>query len=194
MPSPSSRGRCPRILHSCKRKLTHKNISNVISALNAVMDAAAFSSVDKQKLVALVKSRQASDDDDDSELSALAAAAYVSHSSDIVDVLKDLLDKAEAQLDEIRHAELNVAHNFALLKQSLEDQLAQDNKALEKAKADRVQYIFGCRKSADLLEAEKSLVAVQASDAACAGVKGFVGGDPSPRLLQLRNRRTRCCR
>ena len=45
--------------------------------------------------MALFQSRQASDEDD-SELSAPAAAS-VSRSSDIVDVLNDLLDKAEAQ-------------------------------------------------------------------------------------------------
>ena len=64
----------------------------------------------------------------------------MSHSSDIVDVLNDLLDKSQAQLDKIRLAELNAAHTFALLKHSKEDQLAQDNKALEKAKADRTEF------------------------------------------------------
>jgi len=43
-------------------------------------------------------------------------------------------------LHETRHADLNAAHNFALLKQSLEDQLTLDNKALAKAKADRTEY------------------------------------------------------
>ena len=122
-----------------QKKIDTRNINNVISALTAVIDAAPFPSADKQKSVALVRGRQASDDDD-SEISVPSAAAYVSHSSDIVDVLNDLLDKAEAQLDETRHADLNAAHNFALLKQSLEDQLAQDSKALEKAKADRTEY------------------------------------------------------
>ena len=78
-----------------------RNMNNVVSALTAVIDAAAFSSAEKQKLVALVQSRQASDDDD-SELSAPAAAAYVSHSSDIVDVLNDLMDKVQTQLEETR--------------------------------------------------------------------------------------------
>ena len=73
--------------------------------------------------MALILSRQARNDND-SELSALAAAAYVSHSSDIVDARNDLMDKAQTQLDETRHAESNAAHNFPLLRQSLEDQLA----------------------------------------------------------------------
>jgi len=85
----------------------------------------------------------------------------VSHSSDIVDVLSALLDKAEAQLDKIRHAELDAAHNIALLKHSLEDELAQDNKTLEKAKAGRTEFRTSLAAGkADLQEAEKSLVAV----------------------------------
>ena len=52
------------------------------------------------------------------------------------DVLNDLLNKAQFELDDTRHAVSNAAHNFAMLKQSLVDQPAQDNKALEKAKAD----------------------------------------------------------
>ena len=143
----------PAFLH---KKIDTRNINNVISALTAVIDAAPFPSADKQKSVALVRGRQASDDDV-SDLSAPAAAAYVSHSSDIVDVLNDLLDKAEAPLDETRHADLNAAHNFALLKQSLEDQLAQDSKALEKAKADRTEYSTSLAAGkADLEEVEKS--------------------------------------
>ena len=59
----------------------------------------------------------------------------MSHSSDIVEVLNDLMDKVQTQLDRMCHAESNAAHNFALLRQSLEDQLALDNKALTKAKA-----------------------------------------------------------
>ena len=53
---------------------------NAVAVLTAVVDAAAFKSAEKQKLVALVQSRRASDDDD-SELFARAAAAYVSHTS-----------------------------------------------------------------------------------------------------------------
>ena len=63
-------------------------ILGMVSALTAVVDVAASWSAEKQELVALVQSRQASDVDD-SELSAPAAAVYVSHSSDFVDVLND---------------------------------------------------------------------------------------------------------
>merc|ERR1712136_526813 len=79
-----------------QKKIDTRNLNNVVAALTAVVDAAAFSSVDKQRLVALVQSRQSSDDED-GELSAPAAATYKTHSSDIVDVLNDLLDKSQTE-------------------------------------------------------------------------------------------------
>ena len=69
-------------------------ILGMVIALAAVVDAAAFTSAEKQNLVALVQSRQASDDDD-SELSAPVVTVNVIHSSDIVDVLNDWMDKAQ---------------------------------------------------------------------------------------------------
>ena len=52
-------------------------------------------------------------------------------------MLTELLDKAQTELDDARYAVTNVAHNFAMLTQSIEDQLAQAKKALEKDKADK---------------------------------------------------------
>ena len=54
----------------------------------------------------------------------------MNHSSDIADVLNDLLDKAGL-------AETNDEHNFVMLKQSLEDQLAQGDKALQEQGRER---------------------------------------------------------
>ena len=76
----------------------------MVAVLTGVVGAAAFSCVDKQKLVALVQSRSSSNDDD-VELSAPVVVACKSHSSNIVDVLSGLLDKAQTELDDTRHAE-----------------------------------------------------------------------------------------
>ena len=76
-----------------------------------------------------------------------------SHSSNIVDVLSDLLDKAQTELDDTRHAESNAAHNFSMHQQSLEDQLAQLNRAFTKAKADVAE-------STTSLAAEKTVLVV----------------------------------
>ena len=63
-----------------QKKIGTRNIINVISVPSAVIDAVVFSSEDKQKSVALVRGRQASDDYD-SEISVPSAAATVSHRS-----------------------------------------------------------------------------------------------------------------
>merc|ERR1719464_331816 len=57
------------------------------------------------------------------------------HSSGILDVLEDLKEKAEEQLADLRKAEVNTRHNYDMLKQSLEDQIAADTKAMEEQKA-----------------------------------------------------------
>merc|ERR1719433_153708 len=108
--------------------------ANLVKALSAVLDAAAFSSQDQSKLVALVQSQQ-SEDADDLALGAPAGAAYKTHSSGILDVLEDLKEKAEGQLSELRAAESNNRHNFQMLKQSLQDQSAADTKDMDDEKA-----------------------------------------------------------
>jgi len=109
-----------------------KNINVLISTLNTMIDAASFSSHDKQKLAALMQSR---DNDDDAELGAPAPDAYKSHSGGILDVLGDMKEKAESQLSEARKAEMNSKHNFDMMKQSLVDAIAAAEKELAEAKA-----------------------------------------------------------
>merc|ERR1719275_199854 len=111
-----------------------KTISGLVNTLSTIVDAASFSTQDKNKLVGLVQSRQAADEDDD-EPGAPAAAAYKSHSGGILDVLEDLKEKAEEQLSALRKAETNAKHNYDMLKQSLEDQIAADTKDMEETKA-----------------------------------------------------------
>jgi len=113
-----------------------KTISGLVKTLSTIVDAASFSTRDKDKLLGFVQSRQAADDDDD-EPGAPAAAAYKSHSGGIIDVLEDLKEKAEEQLGALRKAETNARHNYAMLKQSLEDQMAADTKDMEETKAAR---------------------------------------------------------
>merc|ERR1719326_2804794 len=108
------------------------NMNSLLNGLGAVVDAAGFTDRDSQKLVALVQAQQGSDD---SEAGAPAAAVYKSQSGGIVDVLEDLKEKAEAELADARKAEATAAHNYAMMKQSLEDQMAADTKDMNEEKA-----------------------------------------------------------
>mmetsp|Transcript_50111 Transcript_50111/g.108875 ORF Transcript_50111/g.108875 Transcript_50111/m.108875 type:complete len:712 (+) Transcript_50111:74-2209(+) len=115
-------------------QIDKSNMASLMQSLSVVVDAAAFSGSDKQKLLALVQSQQGSDD---TELGAPEPDAYASHSSSIIDVLEDLKDKAEVELSDLRKAEVNSKHNFEMLKQSLEDQIAADTKDLDAEKSSK---------------------------------------------------------
>jgi len=108
-------------------QVANQGVAAALEAFGTILDAAAFSSSDRQKLASLVQSQQAVADSEE-DMGAPAAATYKTHSTNILDVLSDLKEKAEGQLDDLRKAESNTGHNFAMLKQSLEDQAATDGK------------------------------------------------------------------
>jgi len=141
------------------------NVKMLAQALGSVLDAAAFAGADKNKVLALV---QAQSDDDDSEFGAPAAAVYESKSGSIVDVLADMKDKAESELDELRKAEGNAKHNFNMLKQSLEDQIAADTTDLDQEKAAKAtSEETKATAEGDLAITNKDLAAAQAELAEC---------------------------
>jgi hypothetical protein len=107
------------------------SMASLVQSLSVVVDAAGFSTSDRQKLMALVQNKQGDED----ELGAPAAATYKSHSSGIVDVLEDLKEKAEGELSEARKAESSAKHNYEMMKQSLDDQMAADTKDLNEEKS-----------------------------------------------------------
>jgi chromosome segregation ATPase len=101
------------------------NFKALMQALSAIVDASSFSAAGKQKLMALVQSRQSSeaDSEEDQEPGAPAATVYKSHSADLLELLEDLKEKAEEDLAALRKAETNAKQNYEMLKQSLEDTL-----------------------------------------------------------------------
>jgi len=146
------------------------NLKNTLAALSVIVDAASFSSTDKKKLVALVQASQnAEDEDGDEETGAPAAAAYESKSGSIVDVLNDMLEKAESQLADVRKTEATAKGNYAQLKQGLEDQLGYDNKEMDQTKANKAAAEEGLATAegelsvtvADLKESSETLSVTQ---------------------------------
>jgi len=130
------------------------SMNSLVNSLTVVVDAAGFSTSDRQKLVALVQSKQGDED----ELGAPAAASYKSHSSGIIDVLEDLKEKAEGELSEARKAESSAKHNYDMMKQSLDDQMAADNKDLTAEKAAKASAEEGkATAEGDLATAVKDL-------------------------------------
>jgi len=110
-----------------------QNTKTVVDALSALVQASVISSADSKRLTALVQSSQ-EDKDSADEMGAPASAVYKGHSDGIVGTLEDLLEKAEGQLDTARKAEQTSAQNYAMLKQSLTDEVKFANKDMDAAK------------------------------------------------------------
>merc|ERR1719446_1839152 len=142
------------------------NMKAMAGALGAIVDAAGYAAagVNKDKLMALVQEQQG-DDDDDLDMGAPAAKVYESKGGSIVDVLADMKDKAEGELSDLRKAESNTAHNFNMLKQSLEDQIAADTKSMEELKAQKsAAEEEKATAEGDLSVASKALAATKSMD------------------------------
>merc|ERR1719399_1318549 len=138
------------------------------------MDAASFSVDGKKRLLALVQSQDGQGQELEGETEAIGAqearigiraqSADRSHSSGILDVLEDLKDKAQAELSELRKTEMADAHNFNMLKQSLEDQIANDTKDLDDEKATKAAAEGEkAEDEGDLAETVKDLAAGEAA-------------------------------
>jgi len=122
---------------------------NLERALSVIVDAGALGVQDKARLASLVQTNAGVKDSDKAglddeeladeeskyaELGAPDAATYKGHSSSIIDVLEDMLSKAETQLADARKEEMTAQHNFELLKQSLEDEMKNNEKSMADTK------------------------------------------------------------
>jgi len=108
-----------------------QSASSLAEALSVMVSASMIDTGDASKLAALVQTQQRSEDADPG---APAAATYEGHSGGIVEVLQDLLEKAETQLGDARSKETADLHAFEMLKQSLEDEIKFGNKEMSEAK------------------------------------------------------------
>jgi hypothetical protein len=126
--------RAIRILekHASAALLQSTGTTHLVEALNVMVQASGFSSSDAKKLTALVQ--QSEDSEGDNE-GAPSASVYEGHSGGILDVLQDLLDKADVQLKNAQNKETSNLFMFQKLKQSIEDEVAYGKKELAEAKA-----------------------------------------------------------
>jgi len=118
----------------------------ILQVLNTVLDAASFTTSDKDKLVALVQAQQ-----EDDSLAAPAAAVYTSKSGSIVDMLNEMKDKAETKLEELRQGEQQARYVYNQLVAALKAQKAADEKDLASEKEEKNEA------GEDKADAEKDL-------------------------------------
>ena len=105
----------------------NNKLDNILLSLSLVADAAAFTVEARQRLLALALTDQAD------EFEAPAAAAYKGQSGEIIEVLKDMKEKADPQLAELRKVEETAKHNYDMPMQSLEAQISAVKQYLKEA-------------------------------------------------------------
>jgi hypothetical protein len=106
-----------------------KKIDDLVSGLSAIVSAAWMSESDRNKLQAMLQSN-----DEDLTLTPQASvAAFESKGGGIVDMLDDLKDKADEALSKARKQEMVSGHEFALLQQGLEKEIADMKSRLQDA-------------------------------------------------------------
>merc|ERR1719375_985700 len=108
-----------------------KSAANIGEALKMLLTASAISVEDASKLKALVQTQQGNDDD---MAGAPDPAAYESKSGGIVDVLNDMLEKAEDELAEARKVEKKSQFAYDQMKLELEDAISFAQKEMAGAK------------------------------------------------------------
>merc|ERR1719337_703857 len=112
------------------------SMKKISDALESVITATAVNTDDRAKIAALLQA-QSGDEDLALELQPGGApdpAAYKSKSGGIVSVLEDMLEKAKAELADAQKAEMNSKFDFDMLKQKLEDMMANGEKVMDETK------------------------------------------------------------
>merc|ERR1719454_167478 len=112
------------------------SLKKISDALESLVTAASVNAADKVKITALVQA-QSGDEDLALELQPGGApdpAAYKSKSGGIVSVLEDMLEKAKGELAAAQKAEMNSKFDYDMLKQKLEDMMANGEKVMDETK------------------------------------------------------------
>jgi len=106
-------------------------------SLGKIIEASWVNKKDKAAVQALLQSKSAEADEDLSLQPQAKTSEYESHGSGILDTLSDMKEKAESTLSDARTAEMKAAHEYEMLKQSLETQMSTMKKRMSEATTEK---------------------------------------------------------
>jgi len=128
-------------LQGGKKREAKKELKAVKMAITAVVGAISIDTESSRKLKSFLQQSSADTENDDLTLKQPQAkqVAYESKSGGIIQTVKDMQAKAEAELSDLRKKEMADAHEFSMLESSLESEIAHNKEKLAaatKAKAE----------------------------------------------------------
>merc|ERR1719409_1536391 len=110
-------------------------MNKLTMSLSKIIEANWVNKKDKAAVQALLQSN--SGDEDLSLQPQAATSGYQSQGSGILDTISDMKDKAESTLSDARKAEMEAAHEYAMLKQNLETQISTMKKRMSAATTEK---------------------------------------------------------
>jgi chromosome segregation ATPase len=105
--------------------------------LGKIIEANWVNKKDKAAVQALLQSKSADTDEDLSLQPQAAVSGYQSQGSGILDTISDMKEKAESTLSDARTAEMKAAHEYEMLKQSLEMEMSTMKKRMSEATTEK---------------------------------------------------------
>merc|ERR1719316_1772896 len=100
-------------------------LNAVIEGLGQIVEASFVTKAQKDRIAALLQAREDSEED-----AELGAQAHLMNVDAIMETLGEMEDKADGSLQEARKAEADAGSAHALLKQGLENEIANSKKAM----------------------------------------------------------------
>merc|ERR1719389_1297372 len=123
------------LLQGGRKREAKRELKAVQSAMSTVLAAIAIDTDSTRKLKSFLQ--QSTSDSEDNELTLkqpqAKQVAYESKSGGIIEAVKEMQAKAEAELSDLRKAEMADAHEFKMLEQSLSGEISHSKNKLSDA-------------------------------------------------------------
>lgn len=125
------------LLQGGRKAEAKKQMEAVKSALNTILSAISIKTESKRKLKAFLQqsSTEAADDELTLKQPQAKMVAYESKSGGILDTIKEMKEKAEGELSDLRKKEMSNSHNFKMIESGLNDEIAHNMEKLGLAKS-----------------------------------------------------------
>jgi chromosome segregation ATPase len=112
-------------------------MNKLTMSLGKIIEASWVNAKDKAAVQSLLQAKSADADEDLSLQPQASSSSYESHGSGILDTVSDMKEKAESTLSDARKAEMEAAHEYEMLKQSLETQISTMKKRMSEATTEK---------------------------------------------------------
>jgi chromosome segregation ATPase len=117
-----------------KKQEAQKELQAVRSALAAMIEGVSIETQSKRKLKSFLQSTSGDNDDLTLKQPQAKMVAYESKSGFILQTVKDMQAKAEAELSDLRKKDVTDAHDFKMIESGLTAEIAHDNEKVAAAK------------------------------------------------------------